>query len=216
MKAETVEEARITQEQRCVRVLFLAGSLAEAERLVRESRGPGLRMEATIAASQKEFKQARQSGRYDAVVADARMPGWSAQEALREVRAGGDKVPFLLVTDRNCGISGMEYIKDGANDCIAKEHLSRLPLALYMAIEDSALKEEAARAHRALAASEASAQKQYEELEVIYRCAPFGFAVFDRKNRFVRVNEALAKFSSVKPEAFAGRAIEEVVPEFAR
>ncbi|HTT33131.1 MAG TPA: PAS domain S-box protein [Methylomirabilota bacterium] len=216
MKAGTVEETRATQNKKCARVLVLAGSLAEGERLVRESRGPGMRMEATVATNQKEFLQAVEERKLDAIVADSCVLDWSGLEALREVRARGNNVPFLLVAKAPGSELGMECIKEGASDCIDKEHLSRLPLALHRAVEEQELREETERAHRALAESEASARKRYAELEVIYRCAPHGLEVFDCDLHFVRVNDALAKFSNLKPEAFVGHSIEEMVPEFGR
>ena len=83
-------------------------------------------------------------------------------------------------------------------------------------VEENTLREQAERAHRALAESEASLRKKNAELELIYHCAPYGFAVYDRDLRFVQVNDALARFNNLKPEAFAGRTIDEMVPEFGK
>ncbi len=72
------------------------------------------------------------------------------------------------------------------------------------------------RLQRALAESEASARKKIAELEVIYRCAPVGLAVYDRNLRFLRVNDALARFNNLSPTEHTGRSVEEVTPGFGK
>ena len=73
-----------------------------------------------------------------------------------------------------------------------------------------------ARLQRALAESEASARKEIAELEVIYRCAPVGLAVYDRNLRFLRVNDALARFNNLSPAEHTGRSVEEITPGFGK
>ena len=53
---------------------------------------------------------------------------------------------------------------------------------------------------------------QTAEWEVIYRHAPVGLAVYDRNLRFLRVNDALAKFHNLSPAEHVGRRVEEVNP----
>jgi two-component system cell cycle sensor histidine kinase/response regulator CckA len=73
-----------------------------------------------------------------------------------------------------------------------------------------------ARLQQALAVSEASAKKKIAELEVIYRCAPVGLALYDRNLRFLRVNEALARLDNLSPAEHTGRSVEEITPEFGK
>lgn len=61
-----------------------------------------------------------------------------------------------------------------------------------------------------------NSRNQAAEWEVIYRHAPVGLAVYDRNLRFVRVNDALAKFHSLAPAQHVGRRVEEVNPEFGK
>ena len=63
---------------------------------------------------------------------------------------------------------------------------------------------------------EKTPREQLTELEVIYRQAPIGLAVYDRNLRILRVNEALAKFNHLTPEQHIGRSVYEIVPEFAK
>lgn len=61
-----------------------------------------------------------------------------------------------------------------------------------------------------------NARTQAAELEVIYRRAPVGLAVYDRNLRFLRVNDLLAKFNNLTPGEHVGRRVDEVVPQFGR
>src|SRR5579864_601901 len=67
---------------------------------------------------------------------------------------------------------------------------------------------------QALAESNGSLRNQAAELEVIYRRAPLGLAVYDRNLRFLRINDALARFNNLSPAQHVGRRVDEVVPRF--
>ncbi len=53
------------------------------------------------------------------------------------------------------------------------------------------------------------------ELEVLYRHASFGFAVFDAQLRFVRINDWLAALNGLPAEAHLGRRLQELLPGLA-
>jgi two-component system, cell cycle sensor histidine kinase and response regulator CckA len=57
-------------------------------------------------------------------------------------------------------------------------------------------------------------RNQVAELEVIYRRAPVGLAVYDRNLRFLRINDTLARFNNLSPAEHVGRRVDEVTPRF--
>jgi PAS domain S-box-containing protein len=65
----------------------------------------------------------------------------------------------------------------------------------------------------ALKESEATARRQAQELEQIYRYAPIGLAVADRDLRFLRVNEMQARNIGRTVEEIEGKTIPEIFPE---
>ena len=200
MKTGTVEETGILESNKIAKLLILTNSRREAETILRELRGPDIRVEPTIAESREQFLQDIQETDFDAILADTSVPGWTGLEALQALRSKGSDTPFLLVAETlNEGMT-LECIKRGVSDCILKEHLSRLPLALQ----------------RVLAASEVSARKKFAELEVIYHSAPIGIAVYDRNLHFLRVNNALARFNNLSPAEHIGRSVDEITPEFGK
>ncbi len=69
-------------------------------------------------------------------------------------------------------------------------------------------------AERSAANNNDNALNEAAELEVIYRRAPVGLAVYDRNLRILRINDALAKFNNLSPAEHVGRRVDEVVPRF--
>jgi len=61
--------------------------------------------------------------------------------------------------------------------------------------------------------SEIKSQKRLAEIEAIYNSAPIGLCVLDRKLRFVRINDRMAKINGFPPEEHIGKTIQEIVPD---
>jgi PAS domain S-box-containing protein len=70
-------------------------------------------------------------------------------------------------------------------------------------------------AEKALRESEARAREQFAELDLLYRTAPVGIAVFDSQFRHLRVNEQLARITGIPAEQHLGRTLREILPELA-
>lgn len=56
----------------------------------------------------------------DLVLLDAMMPGMSGIEALRELRASGDRTPVLIISAYRWGEDPEEAMQLGANGCVPK------------------------------------------------------------------------------------------------
>jgi DNA-binding response OmpR family regulator len=56
----------------------------------------------------------------DVVLLDAMMPGMSGIDALREIRASGDKTPVLIISAYRYGEEPEEALRLGADGCIPK------------------------------------------------------------------------------------------------
>jgi two-component system CheB/CheR fusion protein len=71
-------------------------------------------------------------------------------------------------------------------------------------------------AEREFVEAKEAAEASYRELETIYRNAPVGLALFDRKLHYLRVNKTLAEINGVPVHEHLGRALQDVVPALAR
>jgi two-component system, cell cycle sensor histidine kinase and response regulator CckA len=216
MKTGTLEAILHLKAPPPIRLLILEHSHHDAELLLLELRGAGLSIEHTLVADQQQFREALRQGHFDIVLSDYRLPGWTGLDALEELRAVDKDLPFLLVTGTLGEEAAVECIKQGVSDYVLKDHISRLPLALLRAIQEKNLREENLRAHRALAESEARAREQFAELDLLYRTAPVGLAMFDPELRFVRINEHLAGINGLPAAELVHRKISEVLPLIGR
>ncbi len=63
--------------------------------------------------------------------------------------------------------------------------------------------------------SEQQLQRQFAELELLYRTAPVGLCLVDVDFRFVRINDELAAVHGLPADQHIGRSLREVVPDIA-
>ncbi|HZV87490.1 MAG TPA: response regulator [Candidatus Binatus sp.] len=212
MKPVLMDELRLPESAVPLRLLILENEPLDVELTLLELRASGFQVEWTRAQDREQFLTALQSGKFDAILADYRLPSWTGLEALKELRASGKDIPFLLVTGTLGEEAAVECIKQGVNDFILKDHLIRLPAALKRALNEKSLRDENTRAHQALAESEAHVREQFAELEQIYRTAPIGLAVYGPDLRYLRVNEQLARINGLPAEQHVGLMTRDVNP----
>jgi two-component system, cell cycle sensor histidine kinase and response regulator CckA len=198
-----------------LRLLMLEHEPQDAELMLLELKASGYDVECRLAENKAEFLAALQDGKFDAILADYRLPLWTGLEALQELRSSGKDIPFLLVTGTIGEEAVVECLKQGVNDYVLKGHLKRLPAALKRALQEKDLRDENTRTLRALAESEARAREQFAEIEQIYRTAPIGLAVYGPDMRYLRVNEWLAHINGFPADQHPGRMTRDVHPEVA-
>src|SRR5208337_513273 len=109
----------------------------------------------TVVADRSGFEGALSSGEFAAVLAVDCLPGWNGIEALHCLRDFGKDTPFLLLTCSLGEEAAAEFIRQGFNDYVWKDRLTRLPVALKRALEEKQLLDANTRAQAALAESEA-------------------------------------------------------------
>lgn len=210
-----LEEISAPKLARRLHVLILEDSGPDIELVLAELKESGVCFDHSVVETKEQFLKALESQTVDAVLADQRLCNWTGLDALAELKKTGSDIPFLLITGTMGEEAAVECIKLGVSEYILKESIARLPLALERAIRERDQRAERAQAQTALAASEARARRQFAELDVIYRTAPFGWAVYDRNLCYLRVNNALAKNHKLSPEEHVGRSIYELIPEVA-
>lgn len=91
---------------------------------------------------------------FDVVLADYNLPQFDAPRALTLLQASSLDIPFIVVTGTIGDEMAVAVIRQGADDYLLKDRLSRLGDSVRSAIEQRRLKQEASRAEAALRASE--------------------------------------------------------------
>lgn len=134
-----------------LRVLLVEDSRSDAllleRKLLRGGYEPVLervdRIAALVAALERE--------RWDIVISDFMLEGWTGMDALRLVREHDVDLPFILVSGAVGEETAVEAIKAGANDYLLKDRLGRLPTAVAHALEEAHYRRERRRARAATA-----------------------------------------------------------------
>ena len=93
--------------------------------------------EAVRVSSAAEFAAALREGGFDVVLAEADMPGFSGDQALRMARSLSPMTPFVFLSSATAEERVAELIRQGAADFVNKNRLERLPLAISRAVEEA-------------------------------------------------------------------------------
>jgi diguanylate cyclase (GGDEF)-like protein/PAS domain S-box-containing protein len=112
------------------------------------------------------------------------MASWTGIEALELLRRVNKEIPFILAASSLVEEMTNAYLRQGAFDCVDKNRLNRLPLAVAMAVEEKNRHEEQNRAEKELRHSEAHYLALAEN-------PTYGICHFDVGGRFLAVNDAL-------------------------
>jgi len=123
-----------------LRVLLLEDNPADAELVLHELRRAGMDVDTERVVSREDF-EARLDPCPDAILSDYDLPLWNGLDALKLVRRRGLDVPFVLVSGTIGEDVAVEAMRNGADDYLLKDRLSRLGSALGQALERKRLRD---------------------------------------------------------------------------
>lgn len=135
-----------------LRLLHLEDSDLDHELALAQLQRSGLDVRARRVETRDEFEAAL-ARRWDAIVSDYNLPGFSGLQALRLVRARDAIVPFILVSGEIGEDLAVAAMRDGASDYLLKSGLARLAPALEHAIDAARTRAAKLEADRELAES---------------------------------------------------------------
>jgi PAS domain S-box-containing protein len=142
---------------KALKVLLLEDSRFDAELLREEllASYPQARLE--VVRDEEGFSAAVAQQRWDLILSDFELPGFTGEQALAQARAVDAGVPFIFVSGVIGEDNAVEMLKRGATDYVSKNRLARLPLVI-----DRALREVAQRRARD------TAQMQLREANAVF------------------------------------------------
>jgi signal transduction histidine kinase len=135
-----------------IRLLHLEDSELDHALVMAQLRRAGLAIDAVRVETRAEFARAL-GQRWDVIVSDYNLPGFSGLEALQALRDSGLVVPFILVSGEIGEDTAVEAMRNGASDYLLKNNLARLAPAIEHAIAAARTTRAKVRADRDLQAS---------------------------------------------------------------
>lgn len=134
---------------------------------------------------------------FEIVLSDYSLPQFDGLRALRDLRAAGHDIPFIVVTAAISEEVAVECIKEGAADYLLKDRLSRLGSAVERALADKRLRDEKREAEAALRRSEA----RYRAVSELTSDYAYALRLAPDRMRFEWVTEAFGRITGYSLEA---------------
>ena len=157
-----------------LRLLMLEDKAADAELIVHELRRTGLELLWKRVETEEEFR-ASLDPRPDLILADYTLPSYDGLRALRLVRGCQLDIPFIVVSATIGEELAATSMREGADDYVMKDRLTRLGPAAENALEEKRLRDDTQRAEERLLESLERYRSLFERVPVgLYRTMPSG------------------------------------------
>jgi len=118
---------------------------ADAELCLRELKKAGYDAHVDVVQTAEEFANRLAAGGHHVILVDYTLPTWSGFEALEMLQKATKDVPFILLTGSMREEEAAQSLKRGATDYVLKGSMPRIGLAVRLALERKALREDFAR-----------------------------------------------------------------------
>ena len=139
-------------------VLIIDNSEDDAGLIVETLRRDGLTVTWEQVQTATALEPMLSTRRWDAIIADHTLPGFNALTALAILHEQGLEVPFIVVSGRLDDQQAVAMMKAGAQDCLMKDSLARLPAVVRRELRAAQNRRDRQGAERALQFSEARFQ----------------------------------------------------------
>jgi len=136
-----------------IRILLLEDNINDEELIERVLNKDGIEFEAKRIENRKDFIAALSDHGLDIILSDINLPSFSGFEALEIARKDFPDIPFIFVSGMVGEDLAIRMFKQGASDCINKNHLASLPNAVRRALDEANQRRQRREAVSALADS---------------------------------------------------------------
>jgi signal transduction histidine kinase len=148
-----------------LRVLLVEDNPADVELELLTLQKGGFDASGDVVQTAEEFTARIQTTNYDLILADYNLPQWKGTEALDILCRENCDVPLIVVTGYLGEEKAVDYIKQGATDCVLKDRLARLPTSVHRALTEKRLRDQRRHAEEELAHKVAELARSNQDLE---------------------------------------------------
>ena len=177
-------EAAPSHRLRHIRILFVHHDSKIVDDCLQELAKAQFIVSSEVVSTLEECAEQFRSQAYDVVVAECPSPSWQGPEGLQLLHQTVREIPLLFVTTGLATESLAELAGHGVFDCVEREHLTQLPLAVRRALNEKNLRDELEGVRRALHHSQSLYRALVDNPAYgIYRC--------NAEGKILDVNETL-------------------------
>lgn len=150
---KTGNGSRVDTDRR-LRILVVEDSVDDYDILVMTLAAAGHNVAATRVEDEAAMRAALESGEWDVVISDHRLPRFSARAALATLQSAGRDIPFIIVSGAIGEDAAVEAMLAGADDFVRKDALARLVPAIERSMKAANTRAQQHAAQEALRESE--------------------------------------------------------------
>src|SRR3990170_4349624 len=186
-----------------LRVLILEDQPTDAELILHELRRAGFDPEWQRVETEAEYLAALHPA-LDIILSDYKLPQFDGLSAVRLLRARGLDLPFIPVAGTIGEEVAVSAMKEGADDYLLKDRLTRLGPAVKSALDQKRLRDERKQAEAALKESEEYFRSLIENVSDV-------ITVIDSAGTILYESPSIERLLGYKPEELLGRSAFELV-----
>ena len=194
---------------RPLRILMIEDSEADTELVLRMLRRAGYEPSFQRVDTAESMKAALATASWDIVLADYRMPQFSAPEALALLKESGLDLPFIVVSGGIGESTAVAAMKAGAHDYLMKDNLARLVPAIERELREAANRAGKRRTSEELRDSEL-------RYRLLWETAMDAILLTDTEGLIRFANPAVEHVFGYRPDELVGRSLEVLQPEHLR
>ncbi|MFB3903167.1 MAG: PAS domain S-box protein [Acidobacteriota bacterium] len=180
-----------------LKLLLLEDLESDAELIKRQVSKAGIVFEAHLVDNHDDFVKELKEWRPDVILADYCLPTFDGLAALRVAKAGDPDIPFIFVSGAIPEDVAIEAVREGADDYVFKDRMSRLASSISAAMEK--LEE-----HRKRRQAEEDLRESEERYRHLVELSPDGIIVH-RNTEILFVNRAAASILGQEAHELRGR-----------
>ncbi len=148
-----------------LRVLIVEDNPADRGLILRELDNGEYEISSDVVETAEQFRRLVKTNCPDVVLSDYKLEQWRGPDALEILREEGLDVPVILVSGVFGDVTAVECIKQGVIDCVTKDSIGRLSVALRGALKDKRTRLESQQSQESLAQKVKELARSNRDLE---------------------------------------------------